>query len=554
MIRMLQGLKHGSRLAAFLATPGLLVATVWISSFQVLALAAADKEVEITVDATSGLDTNLGTPDRPVKTVSQAAQMALFNRRQGVSTKITIRPGIYREFVQIASVGPELGASITFQASQTGAAVLSGSDLWTDWQPDVADGQIYIHPWQYRWGPCEHPRGWPAIKEIGLRREMIFVNGTSMIQALSRNEMREGTFFVDEANGVVSLWPPPGTNLSAAKVEVAVRPGVFESDGVSNLSLKGLVFEHANSCHSSKPNAAVIISGGANNSVEDTAILWNNWIGFDYWSSQNSMAKKLTVNWNGELGINGYGLKNATFENVETSHNNWRGAQGQFTTWEPSGGKFLRVHDATFRNYIAVDNQGRGMWFDTDNVDITIDHSFIEQNLVAGIDLEANMGPFTIQNSRICGNRGDGIQNNQTQNVTLTDTVIYNNGKAQILAADIQAPRQAVNWETKQPFSATSDNWVISHDTIVGTSAKQLVYGTLRLPNQVTGTFLGTLKSDNNTWFNSETPDSFQLDPGASDRPAKILSFVQWQSTTGQDKQSKFAAPAADLTALCALP
>ena len=129
MIRMLQGLKHGSRLAAFLATPGLLVATVWISSFQVLALAAADKEVEITVDATSGLDTNLGTPDRPVKTVSQAAQMALFNRRQGVSTKITIRPGIYREFVQIASVGPELGASITFQASQTGAAVLSGSDL-----------------------------------------------------------------------------------------------------------------------------------------------------------------------------------------------------------------------------------------------------------------------------------------------------------------------------------------------------------------------------------------------------------------------------------------
>ncbi|HUB58880.1 MAG TPA: right-handed parallel beta-helix repeat-containing protein [Candidatus Micrarchaeia archaeon] len=551
---MLRAFPERRCLTFFLATPGFLVAVVWVLSFQVSGARPDNKTVEIVVDAQSGLDTNLGTPDRPVKTISQAAQLAIFNRRNGISTKVTIRPGTYREFVQMTNVGPETGASISFEASQIGAVILSGSDIWTDWRPDPSNPGTYVHPWQYRWGPCERPRGWPAIGEVGLHREMIFVNGTPMTQALSRSEMKQGSFFVDEVNGVVSLWPLPETGMSAASIEVAVRPGVFESDGMSNLSLKGLVLEHANSCLSTKPNAALVISGGTNNLVEDTAIVWNNWIGFDDFSSAGSTARRVTSNWNGEMGINGYRLKNAKFEDVETSHNNWRGAEGRFTGWEPSGGKFLRTHGATFQNYKAFGNQGRGMWFDTDNLDITIDRATIEQNLVGGIDLEASMGPVLIQSSRICDNLGEGIQGNQTDSVTLTGNVIYNNGRAQIRVADIQAPRTGTNWETKQAFSANSDFWVLSQNTIVGADAKQFVYGTLRLPNQGPGTFLNTLKSDRNLWFNPETPDTFEIDPGAAGRPARVLNFAQWQSTTGQDKLSKFAPPASDPAAACAIP
>jgi hypothetical protein len=343
--------------------------------------------------------------------------------------------------------------------------------------------------------------------------------------------------------------------MSTAKIEVALRPGVFESDVVSNLSLKGLVFEHANSCVSTKPNAAVVISGGTNNLVEDTAIRWNNWIGFDYWGATGSAARRLTANWNGEMGINGFRLKNAVFEDVETSQNNWRGAEGQFTTWEPSGGKFLRTHGAIFRNYTAMENQGPGIWFDTDNTDITIDHATIEQNLVGGIDLEANIGPVTIRDSRICSNLRGGIQDNQTANVTLAGNVIYNNGKSQIIVADVEASRNDTNWETKEAFSANSARWLLSQNTIVGTNAKQFLYGTVRLLNYPpSGNFLNTLKSDGNIWFNTETPDAFQMDPGAADRPAKVLNFARWQATTGQDKLSKFAAPDRDLAELCAVP
>jgi hypothetical protein len=554
MIRMVRGSCVPRWFAASLAFIGLLVAMRSISPPRTYALGPRQKTVEIIVDATSGADTNPGTPDRPVKTVSQAAQIALLNRRSGISTIVTIRPGTYREFVRIAAAGADMGASIAFQASQIGASMLSGSDLWADWQLDSTNSRIYVHPWQYHWGLCEHPSGAPPIKDLGRRREMVFVDGVPLMQALSRGEMKEGSFFIDEASGVALLWPPAGANMSAAKIEVAVRPGVFESNGVSNLSVKGLVFEHANSCHSTNPNAAVVISGGTNNLVEDAVIRWNNWIGFDYWGAVNSTARKLTANWNGELGINGFRLKNATFEDVETSHNNWRGAEGQFTGWEPSGGKFLRVHGAAFRDYSAIGNQGRGMWFDTDNLDITIDHATIEQNLAGGIDLEANMGPVTIRNSRICNNRKEGIQNNQTANVTITQTEIYNNDTAQIMVVDIHGPRSGTNWETKEPFSALPEHWVLSGNIVVAGDAKEMLYEALGQSNPALGTFLSTLKSDGNVWFNPGTPRTFQIDPGAPGEQAKVVNFSQWQSITGQDKMSKFGSPDTSTAAFCAVP
>src|SRR5271154_7021664 len=180
-----------------LALPSALLLNAPFLPARVRATQPSNKTVEITVDGSAGSDTNLGTADRPVKTIGQASQLAMFNRRNGVSTTVIVKPGTYREFVQLTSAGPETGASITFQASPTGAAIVSGSELFTEWQPDPSDARSYVHPWQYRWGGCEHPRGWPAIKDLGLRREMVFVNGSPMKQALARKEMTEGSFFVD---------------------------------------------------------------------------------------------------------------------------------------------------------------------------------------------------------------------------------------------------------------------------------------------------------------------------------------------------------------------
>jgi Right handed beta helix region len=512
------------------------------------AATTATPSAEIYVDGTSGEDANPGTKSRPVKTIGRATQMAMANLSSQIPTVITIGPGVYREFVQISGTDPSEGASVTFQGAKAGAVVISGSDVWTNWELDPASPGRYSHEWPFRWGSCTVPPGGPALQEIVLRREMIFVNGELLKQVLSPSQMKEGAFYIDEAGGRAYVWPTTGTNMATATVEVSTRPQLFQSYRVPHLTLSGLVFEHANSCISSPQRSAVTLVDATDEILENSVIEWNNWIGLTLFNVYESVARGIEVNYNGEIGVDGYKLKNLTVDDVVASYNNWRGAWGNFVTFETGGAKLLLLHGGVFKNYTAVGNQGRGIWFDTDNIDITIDHAFLAENLVGGIDLEANMGPFAIQDSRICNNAREGIQNNDTESVRLIGNVIYNNQKGQIMVFGGSEPRRGTNWETHAAFAATSGNWSLSGNTIVGTDSKQLVYETLLFAGQVPGSFLATLSSDDNTWFNSRNESVFHMGPNHD------VDFSGWQSLSGQDKHSRFAPPTTDVAAVCAAP
>ncbi|MBA3915624.1 MAG: hypothetical protein H0X25_17555 [Acidobacteriales bacterium] len=56
-----------------------------------------------------------------------------------------------------------------------------------------------------------------------LRREILFVNGVGLTQVLSLGQMQQGSFFVDEANALIYIWPKDGTNISSADVEIGTR-------------------------------------------------------------------------------------------------------------------------------------------------------------------------------------------------------------------------------------------------------------------------------------------------------------------------------------------
>jgi hypothetical protein len=299
---------------------------------------------------------------------------------------------------------------------------------------------------------------------------------------------------------------------------------------------------------STPQRSAVAIVGATDQLLEDSRIQWNNWTGLVLYNVTSSSARRVTVNNNGELGIDGFQLKDLTMEDVEASYNNWRGGWGHFVTWETGGAKFLFTHGAIFTNYKAVSNQGRGIWFDTDNIDISIDHAFLAQNLVGGIDLEANMGPFTIQDSRMCNNLQEGIQNNVSESVHLIGNVIYNNQRGQIMVFGGSEPRLGTNWETHAAFAATAGKWSLSGNTIVGTNAKQPVYETLLFANQSPGSFLTTLTADYNTWFNAQSQSVFHMGP------AQDVDFLRWQSLSGQDKHSRFISPSIDPATVCAAP
>jgi Right handed beta helix region len=508
-------------------------------------------EHELFVDAASGSDSNSGTSTRPFKTIGRAAQLALANSRRNLATTITVNPGIYRESIEISGGSPDAGGPITIQASKIGCVTISGSEQWTGWQADRQYPGMYVHSWPESWATDESPKGFPAMDPIVLRREMIFVNGKLLTQVLSQNQMSEGSFFIDDSNGRASIWPPFGTDMAAADVEVSVRPKLFESHRLSGLTLRGLRFEHANPSVAMRPAAAVAIFNGANELVEDCKMNWNNWIGFLYNNVTNSTARRVVASHNGGVGMSGFRFKNVTIEDVQTSYNNWRGALGKFKDWEPSGGKFLRLHGAIFKRYTAVGNQARGLWFDTDNEDIVVDQAFLSQNQLDGLFLESNKGPFTIKNSKICRNAGPGIYTSHTEAVTVTANLICGNQKSQIFVNGQSRQRAGSNWETGAGYIAIAQRWSLSENTIVGGDAGQLLFGTYQSSPESSSLFFQTLTSDNNTWYNSSNENVFEIDPGGAGHEPRDMNISQWRSATGQDKDSTFGVPPADPVALC---
>ena len=87
-----------------------------------------------------------------------------------------------------------------------------------------------------------------------------------------------------------------------------------------------------------------------------------------------------------------------------------------------------------------------GIWFDGDNRDISVTHSLLDSNLVAGVFLELNSTPalidhVTVQNTRRDGWSGAGILVQATHGITITNSKIMDNDGAGIwFRADERGP------------------------------------------------------------------------------------------------------------------
>jgi hypothetical protein len=325
-----------------------------------------------------------------------------------------------------------------------------------------------------------------------------------------------------------------------------VRPLLFESYQVPHLTVKGLTFEHANSCMSTRQRSAVAIVGAVDDLVEDTTINGNNWTGLTLYNLTSSTIRQTTVNTNGELGIDGFKNKDITLDEVEASFNNWRGAWGYFMTWETGGAKFLFTHGGTFTSFTAIGNQGRGIWFDTDNLDIKVDQAFLAKNRVNGILLEANMGPFSISNSKICQNNQGGVVTNHSEYVTLTGNAIFDNDVSQIDVYGSAGQRTGTNWESGAKFVAIAQDWKFLQNNVAGGTATQLLFSIHQSPD----IFLNSLISDGNTWANPATTTPFQFEKNGV--PVNV-DLSGWQSATKQDGSSTFTSSAYKAS-LCVAP
>jgi hypothetical protein len=484
-------------------------------------------------------DQNPGTVSRPLLTLGRA--IALAGPRANSGTDIKIGPGIYREVLNLSAFSPSDQAPLILEATDPYQTVISGSDVWTGWQA-VGDGTFTL-PWPYRWGNAHAPAGWPYLQPIVTRREMVFVNDVALQQVLSTYLSKAGTFNVVEG-GNIRIWPPAGTNMSTATVEVATRSGLMQTpNGISNLVLRGLAFIHDNTAVNSIGNGAVKLIGGSNILIDGCVFDYNNWLGL---SISGGPAQAITVqnsiaDHNGENGIALSKMDNAVYDNNQTSSNNWRGAAGAFVSFDADGMKLSRIHDSTFSNSTSAYNQTGGVWFDTDNTNVVIENMQLCGNQTNGLFIEASQGPVTIDNTLFWGNASNGLQLANSNAVSLTNSLLYANSKA-IFIGGSDSPRNVTDFATNANYALLQQNMIINNNDVVGTASTQFF-----ITSSVQSTwalFVQTLTSDFNAYYNKFNGTSFSTKYGRQ-------NLGGWQSSSHQDTHSTSVNPNPILPVTC---
>ncbi len=533
----------------------------------------SQETVSLYVDGTAGSDSNNGSKSSPFKTINKALSAAATNNQSGVGTQINVNSGIYREKLSISASQSAL--PFTLQAATPGTVFVSGADslpgnTWTvsSYGPNIftnAATSSYIS------SACAPPDGWPPIPPILLRREMVFVNGVRLNQVLFSSELQPSTFWADAGgSNRIYIWPPEGTNMSEADVEVstASRSPLLRTDGVNNFVVRGLTFEYDNSCLQSGSR----VENGTNILFDTDQFLWSNSIGFGFYAgsgaTQNITVQNSAANHNGQTGFSGSQVKFVLYQNNDSSYNSWRGAQGSFYQIGFDGSDFFLHHDSDFNGHTAFYNESSGVHFDTDNASDQVTGMQASANNLEGLLVEASEGPFTVQNSTFCSNslvpesKTANVEVADSSNVTLTDNVAYNGGPEQVYI--VGNGRAGTNWEQPSvPLVRFNQNYTQTGNTFTGT-ADQLGFHTYytTAPSCVVPvsnmwqTFGSTFSSSSNIWGDTAaSSSSFGFFEAGILNGTVPLST--WQESppngVGQDTNSQFV-PEATVPQQCDVP
>ena len=141
-------------------------------------------------------------------------------------------------------------------------------------------------------------------------------------------------------------------------------------------------------------------AGGVGWIVENCDLHHNSYAGLAL--SDGSIARNNRIHHNGVIGIevSWVGNSGALVEGNEIYRNNTTGAD-EFE--EAGGSKFGATENLIVRDNFVHDNQGPGLWTDTDNIGTLYEHNVVEDNSGAGIFHEISYSA-TIRNNQVRGN------------------------------------------------------------------------------------------------------------------------------------------------------
>jgi hypothetical protein len=132
------------------------------------------------------------------------------------------------------------------------------------------------------------------------------------------------------------------------------------------------------------------------------------------------------------------------------------------------------------------------------------------------------------------------------------NNVFYNNGatnkyQAQFYLAGQSGGKIITDWQTGQSYHLFTTGVVLTGNTLVSAQTGQYVFGTYLSGSDWTS-FANTLNAGNNVWYDPTTTNSFKIVNG------KYVNLSGWQSATGTDYASVWAAPTTSPVTACTAP
>ena len=367
-------------------------------------------------------DENIGTADRPLKTINRAAQLV-----QPGDTVI-VKAGIYREQVRLTRSG-KAGAPITFIADPIGSVVITGADIVTGWERADNDAPIYRIPWRHRFVINRRPDGslvehHPDDEQHQLwgRAELVVVDGKLCLPALTLDDLQKawrehvkairsgkastvlqpplpnlggpfaGMFCADPQKGWLYLWLADGSDPNTHRVEAATRSALFglspweNREGVRFVHVRGFVFRHA----ATFPQRAAVWLHGSDNLLEDCVVEEMAGGGV----LVHGTMRRCLIRRCGHVGGGAAGEKFLN-EDCVWEGNSWKPIN---RGWDAGGFKLAWAKDGIFRRCLFRRNGGPGLWLDIHVRNVVITDCIFWENEHHGLFVEISRDIAIVRN------------------------------------------------------------------------------------------------------------------------------------------------------------
>jgi hypothetical protein len=416
---------------------------------------------------------------------------------------------------QLIGIGPEVVIS--------GARLVDASKDGEFW---VVTGQETLGTSEFDTEEQCRPVDGKDPEEMCIYRDQVFLEGESLWQVGSLEELSPGSFFWDYGANEIYLADDPG----GRQLEVSVVAAAAIAGG-PGVVIHGLIVEKFGNAVQSGA-----IQADADWTIVDSEIRLNH--GGGVHMGPGTVLRRNYIHHNGQLGIHGGAgpcakAKGMIAEGNEIAYNNaagynW-GFEGGATKWVNTDGLVVRG------NYVHH-NYGMGLWTDGANINVLYEDNRVEDNHGMGIDHELGQSAI-IRNNEVRRNGfahpiqgsgwGAGIFIDQSRDVEVYGNVVEDN------AAGITAVQEPAGALCGYPKSEVVNLHV--HDNVVRQPAD--VAAGLKVLNELGVSYLEPPK--NNRWENN----TYRL--GDPDRGSHFywldhtITADEWHSH-GKDQGSRF--------------